>query len=100
MAGPRIEREKKSIETMIHLYCKGNHGGGDTLCKECGELLEYARHRLEHCPFGEEKTKCSACTVHCYRPDMRQRVIAVMRYCGPRMVYKDPLEALRHMLGK
>lgn len=100
MAGPRIEREKNSIETMIRLYCQENHGSNAALCQECAGLLEYARQRLEHCPFGEAKTKCSACKVHCYRPDMREKVIAVMRYSGPRMIYKDPLAALRHLLGK
>ena len=32
----------------------------------------------------EEKTFCSNCTVHCYRPEMRERIRTVMRYAGPR----------------
>ena len=100
MTGPRICREKNSIKKMIELYCKGNHETDDTLCEECRELLEYAWQRLDLCVFGEEKTKCSACPIHCYRPDLREKVIAVMRYSGPRMIYKDPLEALRHLLNK
>ena len=85
---------------MIEMYCHGKHGSNDVLCEECSALLGYAWQRLESCKDGEEKPKCSKCPIHCYRPDMREKVIDIMRYSGPRMIYKTPLEALRHLLRK
>jgi hypothetical protein len=54
--------------------------------------------RLAKCPFQENKSTCANCTVHCYKPDMRQRVRAVMRYAGPRMMWRHPILALTHLL--
>lgn len=81
---------------MIRLYCRKAEGNRQ-LCRECRELLEYACARLDHCPFGEGKTACKSCRVHCYKPEMRQRMKLVMRYAGPRMIIYHPLAALRHL---
>ena len=48
--------------------------------------MAYARLRLEKCRYGADKPTCAKCTTHCYRPAMRERVRAVMRYSGPRML--------------
>ena len=95
--GPRRRREGATIEAMIDLYCRDQHGSGDPPCDECRELRDYAVARLERCPHGEEKPSCRTCAIHCYRPDMRERVRAVMRYAGPRMLLHKPLLAIRHM---
>lgn len=50
----KIEREKRTIELMIKIYCKKKHKEKE-LCPECSELLEYALKRLTYCKFGEEK---------------------------------------------
>ena len=105
------EREQEIVSQMIALYCKGNHsahrsppprerGSGERrdLCPECAELEAYAHARSERCPFMEEKTFCSNCTVHCYRPEMRERIRTVMRYAGPRMLFHHPVMAIRHMI--
>lgn len=96
--GPRLAREARTVEAMVRIYCRGQHGDSEGLCPACRELLVYARRRLERCPFGEGKTTCARCPVHCYRPAMRERVRAVMRYAGPRMVWRHPLLALQHLL--
>jgi hypothetical protein len=83
---------------MIDLYCLKNHGGN--LCDDCNELKSYAVQRLINCPFGENKPVCSNCTVHCYKPDMRQRVRDVMRFSGPRMLFKHPYLAIMHLLDE
>lgn len=83
---------------MIRLYCHDRHGTRDELCAGCRELVDYARVRLERCPFGEDKPTCARCPVHCYRPEMRQRIRAVMRYAGPRMLLRHPLLAVRHLI--
>ena len=78
---------------------EGSHGGPG-LCGECRELLEYSLARLDHCKFGNAKTKCHKCPVHCYRPDMREKIRTVMRFSGPRMLLYHPLEALRYLFSR
>lgn len=92
----RIENEKKTVEQMIRLYCRLKEGNR-TLCVDCQALLEYAHKRLDRCKFGERKSTCRKCPVHCYKPDMRRRMQEVMRFAGPRMMLYHPLEALRHL---
>ena len=79
--------------------CQVGHGGPG-LCGECRELLEYSLARLEHCKFGNAKTKCHKCPVHCYRPDMREKIRTVMRFSGPRMLLYHPMEALRYLFSR
>jgi hypothetical protein len=98
--GPRIEREKRTIEAMLQIYCKDLHDGNGSLCGECSQLLDYAWRRLAGCPFREAKPACNHCQVHCYSKDKRRKVQAVMRYAGPRMMYRHPYLSLRHLLDK
>lgn len=93
----RIEREKKTIEIMIQLYCRAHHQPADSLCDECQSLLDYALLRLEKCPFQQEKPTCASCPVHCYKPQMRTAVKEVMRYSGPRMLLHHPVLAVMHL---
>lgn len=96
---PRLRREKITIEAMFVIYCRAHHDaqpGG--LCADCQTLQTYALERLAHCPFQENKSTCAHCSVHCYKPDMRQRVRVVMRYAGPRMLLRHPVLALRHLM--
>lgn len=90
-------REKRIVSEMIDLYCRKNHGGSG-ICEDCAELKSYARSRSDHCPFMESKTFCSNCPVHCYKPEMREKIRAVMRYSGPRMIFCHPFMAMRHVI--
>lgn len=94
-------QEMEMVSCMIKIYCRGNHrrraGRENGFCPECRELLEYALSRTQKCPFMENKTFCSACKVHCYSPEMRGRIQAVMRYAGPRMLLVHPVMALKHV---
>ena len=92
------EREKALVSEMIALYCKKRHGTKGGLCPECAALAAYARKRSEKCPFMETKTFCSNCRVHCYRPEMREKIRAVMRFSGPRMMLCHPVPALHHVV--
>ena len=96
--GPRIRREKQTVTAMLNIYCHDHHGAGAALCAECGALHDYAMQRLDRCPFGEEKSTCADCTIHCYKPAMRERIRVVMRYAGPRMIWRHPVLAVRHVL--
>ena len=92
------EREKAMVSEMIGLYCRKNHGSKGGLCPECAALEQYAHQRSDHCPFMENKTFCSNCRVHCYKPEMRERIRAVMRFSGPRMLFHHPVMAIRHLI--
>ena len=99
--GRRIRREQKTIAAMVRVYCRARHGRpapAEDLCPECAELLAYAHARLQRCRLGELKPTCAACTVHCYAPALRERVRTVMRFAGPRMIYRHPVMAVRHLL--
>lgn len=98
MTAGRIAEEKAVVGKMVRIYCKGQ-GHGGRLCSDCTELLLYAEARLDSCLFGQGKPFCSKCEVHCYRPEMRQKMRAVMRYSGPRMLLYDPVMAIRHLWG-
>ena len=100
--GERTERDRTTILRMIGIYCRDHHAPTEDgeLCGACRNLRDYAWKRLERCPFGEEKPACSECTVHCYRPEMRDRVRQVMRYAGPRMLRHHPVSAVQHLVRK
>ena len=92
----RIEEEKRTVEQMIRLYCR-LHEGNATLCADCTALLEYAHSRLDRCKFSNGKSTCRLCPVHCYKPEMRDKMRAVMRFAGPRMLFYHPIDAIKHL---
>jgi hypothetical protein len=92
------EYEKQVVSQMIAIYCKKQHHTKGTLCPECAELQNYAKMRSDKCPFMETKTFCSNCKVHCYKPEMREKIKAVMRFSGPRMIFYHPVTAVRHLI--
>ncbi|MCR5217413.1 nitrous oxide-stimulated promoter family protein [Treponema sp.] len=92
-------KEQKVVHLMIKLYCHKKHGSlKNELCPECRTLDEYAAQRSQHCPFMKTKTFCSNCKVHCYKPEMREKIRLVMRFSGPRMIYCHPLLAVWHLI--
>jgi len=97
-AGKRLAREWQTIAAMVGCYCHDHHATRAALCPECQGLLDYAAVRLERCRFGSEKPVCVKCPVHCYQPARREQVKAVMRYAGPRMLWRHPILSLRHWL--
>jgi hypothetical protein len=96
----RRTREFRMIATMLRMYCHGHHARGQTrLCPECLTLHDYARRRLERCVFGDAKPTCAKCTVHCYKASPREQIRQVMRWAGPRMIWRHPVLAARHILN-
>jgi hypothetical protein len=92
----RMKQEKKTIEYMIDLYCKGHHETKGQLCPQCLQFKEYALMRLDKCPFQDKKSTCGKCTIHCYKPDMKLEVKKIMRYAGPRLLLHHPTLAFHH----
>ncbi len=85
---------------MIRIYCKAKHGSNDKLCESCNQLVEYAIIQYEKCPFGKIKPECSICPIHCYKPKEKEKIKKVMRYSGPRMIFKHPVMAINHLIAK
>lgn len=94
------ENEKKIVAQMISIFCKKKHGArGKELCAECRKLLNYAHKRSDACPFVENKTFCSNCSVHCYKLEMRERIRDVMRFSGVRMIFSHPIMVINHLVA-
>jgi hypothetical protein len=102
------EWERRTIEKMVALYCRNNHVGRNIksatlkkdICEECNSLLEYSLQRIDKCQFGIHKSNCSDCTVHCFKPEMREAVKKAMRYSGPRMIFNYPFTAIVYIYRK
>jgi hypothetical protein len=94
----RLERERRTVRAMLELYCRHHHGASGGLCQDCAGLEGYAGRRLDRCPYGAAKPTCVNCPVHCYRTVERERMREVMRFAGPRMIWRHPVLALLHLL--
>lgn len=99
MKGNKIVSDAVTVKTMIEIYCKDNHGSIG-LCDECEKLAQYAEERLKNCKFKEKKPVCGKCTIHCYKSEMREKIKNVMKYSGPRMIYKHPLMLIKYVKNK
>ena len=93
---PQLEREWKTLKIMINMYCADNHSS-DKLCMECQQLQDYAFVRLQNCIFQENKPTCANCPRHCYRKSKKRQMREVMKYAGPKMVFKHPILAIKHL---
>ena len=54
-----------------------------------------AQHK---CPFIDAEAFCSNCKVHCYAPEMREKIRVVMKLSGVRMLLHRPVTTVRHMI--
>ncbi len=97
----RLQRERKTIQLMVQLYChKQGHSADGSLCRDCAALLAYALQRIDRCPFKAAKPACRTCPVHCYKKDMRAQVRRVMAFAGPWMLLVHPILTIRHYLDE
>lgn len=94
----RLNRENKTVQLMIRMYCRNIHNTKTDLCDECRELSQYAEKRVAKCPYGYNKPTCANCTTHCYAPSKRDAIRRVMRYAGPRMLVRHPVLAVMHLV--
>lgn len=100
------EKERQLIPVMIKNYCKGKHKderkeqgvANKEVCAECRKLTEYALLRLDKCPFKADKKFCSFCKIHCYKPEMREKIKSVMKHSGARLLFSHPVFAISHVM--
>ena len=99
----RLRREHRTMEAMLRIWCRAEGhecAPGAMLCSQCQAFLAYAERRLAKCPFGEAKPTCATCPVHCYKAVQREHARVVMRFAGPRMVWRHPWLSLMHLVDK
>ena len=90
--------EMNTIQAMISLFCRKEHHA-EQLCSSCRELFDYSISRLELCRYRNKKPACSHCNIHCYKPEMRNRMKQVMRFSGPRMLLYHPCFVIRRLIS-
>lgn len=99
----------KSLCPVNEFHAKRDHRENDRAVSEavssglCGRghyqaLNAYADKRLDKCVFGEEKPACKQCPVHCYQPAKREEMKQIMRWAGPRMLWRHPILTVRHLM--
>ena len=97
----RIKKDEKVLYAFIKVYCKQKHLEKGTkvfkhnLCHECFEIYEYALKRNEKCPL-DPKPLCKNCSVHCYKPEYRQKIKEIMRFSGIYFIKRGRLDWVWH----
>lgn len=61
-------------------------------------MLDYAQTKLTKCPHKTNKPTCAKCKIHCYDPKKRDMIRKVMKFAGPRMLFRHPVLAIRHLI--
>ena len=101
-----IQQDTDKLVRFLSMYCDAHHGHrfrvpfvfehvkvpakvakGPELCDECKRLLRHAVVMRALCPL-DPKPKCRNCPQHCYRPLYKDQMEEVMKYAGPRSLFK------------
>ena len=101
-----IQKDTDKLVRFLAIYCQAHHGHrllktftfsytrisakvveGPALCDECARLLRHAIVMRVKCPL-DPKPKCRHCSQHCYLPLYRDQMERVMKYAGPRSLFK------------
>ena len=82
---------------MIKIYCNEVHQKHLDDCDECNKLFEYAVLKINNCP-QKIKPKCVNCKIHCYHKKNQEKIKIIMRYSGPKMIWKHPILTLKHFI--
>ena len=88
--------ELNTIRAMTTIYCKAHHQ--QCVCEQCLALIKHAQQKLDRCVYGDKKPACKHCPIHCYKPQFRLQAQVVMRYAGPKMLFRHPLLAIKHLI--
>jgi len=101
-----IQKDTDKLVRFLSMYCKAHHGHrlrktfrfdysriparvvtDQDLCDECARLLRHAIVKRAFCPL-DPKPKCRHCPQHCYLPLYRDQMATVMKYAGPRSIFR------------
>jgi hypothetical protein len=103
-----IDEDLKVLAQFIDIYCDNNHKSSRkkevsvyetnvSLCQDCKELLDYASIRREVCPLDPKPT-CKNCHIHCYKPELREKIRKVMRFSGIYLIKRGRIDLILHYL--
>lgn len=96
-----LRREKKHMISakMIETYCRGNKhtSKDDPVCDKCQQVMDYSQFRTSKCPYIKKTLFCVNCPTPCYKPDMKEEMRKVMKYAGPRFLFKHPIYFIHHV---
>jgi hypothetical protein len=81
------EHRLRETFTFDHPKVSANVKDGPSLCEECSKLLRHAIVMRVLCPL-DPKPKCRSCPEHCYRPVYKDQMETVMKFAGPRSLFK------------
>ncbi len=98
--GKRLDREKETVKKIIQLHYKQIESEAVNDFKEYKNLIDYAFERLDNCPYGDNKPICARCEVHCYKPEMRDKIRTIMKKSGYKMIIHHPVLLLQHILDQ
>lgn len=94
----KLKTELITIEKMTKLYCLQHHQQKVEQCRSCQDFINYAAKKLDRCVYGQNKPACKQCPIHCYKPAEKQLAQRIMRYAGPKMLFKHPILAIKHLI--
>lgn len=117
MLNPAVRADIRTLADLAVIYCRGHHRDcprkplssdaallnvygrtGPLLCVECAEHQRYGERRRASCP-KDPKPFCTTCDIHCYKPDEAEWQRQMMRYSGPRSVFRGhAIDGLRHLV--
>lgn len=98
--------DRDTLLGLFKIYCAHEHADkaegieNDSLCPSCRVSLDYSLERTLTCKLKGSGQLCSSCPVHCFEPDQRENIRKIMRFSGPRLIWKSPLLAIRYVLLK
>lgn len=98
MPGKRIAREKLTIKKNESRCMKASVHRRQRCRGITTRCTPTRKKRLDKCVFGEEKPACKQCPVHCYQPAKREEMKQIMRWAGPRMLWRHPVLTVRHLI--
>jgi hypothetical protein len=112
---PKKRKDIRVLGGFVNIYCRENHKDAPreafhiadedlqprlqilSLCPDCSRLLEHGIAKLSLCRY-DPKPSCRKCKTHCYAPDYREKVRAVMRFSGTYLIKHGRVDLLLHYL--
>ena len=95
--GAQLEKDRKTLEAIGRIYCRGNHDAptdAEGLCAECRETVDVTLGRTAVCPYGHAGN-CQDCDIHCQRGDAQRRIREMMR-----MAFRHPIMTAEYLRKK
>ena len=87
-----VEKDFNILKRFVTTHCHYQHGTKkESICAECEDLIQYAKKKLENCPY-DPKPKCKDCKTHCYKEIYQNRVKEAMSVAGAQFMKNNTLD--------